>query len=275
MHYPRPVRTRHVVLFAVLLVLLLAATGLALGVVFAHGVWQNLWLNLLTEAAGTAFIVLFVDRLFERSERRERDDRRRAASEDLRVVLRALRSWLVALFLESEAGAKNHLRADDPDSVPVEPLLEGLPAYLGTINFAAPGPYKRDRYLVEWAKRSFDQTAMELARWERNFAGSAGLFDEGFREGAETLRSFVLGIGSFLEGMERYIVRERPTSPVFAYDGVTELTEANAARLVSQLRDFLGFYRDESERYGAVVADADAAGQAATASANGRAASRP
>ena len=250
--------TRHVVLFVLLLVLLLAATGLALGVVFAHGVWQNLWLNLLTEAAGTAFIVLFVDRLFERGERREREERRRAAILDLRVVLGALRSWLVALFRESEAGAEQQrlgraqdggeLRADDPDSVPVGPLLEDLSGYLGTINFAGPGRYKRDRYFVEWAKRSFDQTAMELARWERNFAGSAGVFDEDFRRGAETLRSFVLGIGSFLEGMERYVVRERPTSPVFAYDGVTELTEANLARLASQLREFLGFYRDESER---------------------------
>ena len=277
--------TRHVVLFVVLLVLVLATTGLALGVVFARGVWQNVWLNLLTEAAGTAFVVLFVDRLFERSDRRERDQRRRAAIQDLRVVLGALRSWLVALFRESEAGAEQQrvgrvqdggeLRADDPDTLPVGPLLEDLSEHLGTINFAAPGRYKRDRYFVEWAKRSFDQTAMELARWERNFAGSAGLFDEDFRRGAEALRSFVLGIGSFLEGMERYIVRERPTSPVFAYDGVTEVTEANVARFASQLREFLAFYRDESERYGAVVADADVAGEAAIPSANGRGGTRP
>jgi hypothetical protein len=250
------VSTRRLVLIVVLLVLLVAATGLTVGVVFADGVWESLWLNLLTEAAGAAFIVLFVDQLFERSRRHDQDQRRRAAIEDLQFVLLELRSWLVRLFLESESGRAYSKGIHDPDRVPVEAFLDGLPRYLSTIDFAAPGPYKRDRYFVEWARRSFDGTVLELARWEQNFAGSAGLFDEDFREGAERIRSFVRAVRSFLEGMERYVVRERPASPVFAYDGVTELTEETAGRLVSQLRDFLDFYRDQCERYGAAVPDA-------------------
>jgi hypothetical protein len=262
------VSTRRLVLIVVLLVLLAAATGLAVGVVFADGVWESLWLNLLTEAAGAAFIVLFVDQLFERSRRHDQDQRRRAAIEDLRFVLVELRSWLVRLFLESETGRASYRKDHDPARVPVEAFLDGLPRYLCGIDFAAPGSYKRDRYFVEWARRSFDTTVLELARWEQNFAGSAGLFDQDFRQGAERIHSFVRAFSSFLEGMERYVVRERPASPVLAYDGVTELTEETAGRLVSQLRDFLDFYRDQCERYGAAVPDADVIFEPATPSAD-------
>jgi hypothetical protein len=262
------VSTRRLVLIVVLLVLLVAATGLAVGVVLADGVWESLWLNLLTEAAGAAFIVLFVDQLFERSRRHDQDQRRRAAIEDLRFVLVELRSWLVRLFLESETGRASYRKDHDPARVPVEAFLDGLPRYLSRIDFAAPGSYKRDRYFVEWARRSFDTTVLELARWEQNFAGSAGLFDQDFRQGAERIHSFVRAFSSFLEGMERYVVRERPASPVLAYDGVTELTEETADRLVSQLRDFLDFYRDQCERYGVAVPDADVISEPATPSAD-------
>jgi hypothetical protein len=50
--------------------------------------------------------------------------------------------------------------------------------------------------------------------------------------------------------MERYILREQPAAPVYAFDGVTELTEDAACRLASRLRDSLSFYRDQFERYG-------------------------
>ena len=91
---------------------------------------------------------------------------------------------------------------------------------------------------------------MELARWERNFAGSDGIFDDDFRGGAEKLRGFVRAFGSFLEGMERYIVRDRPLPPVFAYEGVTELTEDEAAGRVSELREFLRFYAGSANATG-------------------------
>ncbi len=214
--------------------------------------WRDLWLNLLAEAFGAAFIVLFVDVLFERSKDRDRDERRRAAIADLGLVLRELRNWLARLYLESESPA-HHETADDPARLPAEAFLDDLPRYLGAIDFAAPGRYRRDRYLIEWARRSFDGTALELARWERNFAGSDGIFDDEFRRGAEQLRDFVRAIGSFLEGMERYIVRDRPSPPVFAYEGVTELTEDEAAGRVSELREFLRFYGEQCERYGTNV----------------------
>jgi hypothetical protein len=243
--------TRRIVVLAFVVV----GTGLGLGAVFADGVWRELWLNLLAEAAGAAFIVLFVDRLFERSRRKEGDERRRAAIENLRLVLRELQAWLVRLFLQSEWAVAYAKEADDPDRVPVEAFLDGLPRYLGTIDFAASGPFRQDRYFIEWARRSFDRTAFELARREQNFAGSAGIFDDAFREGAEGLADFVRAIGSVLEGMERYILREQPSSPVFAYDGVTELTEDRAGRLESELRDFLEFYRGQCERYDATIPD--------------------
>ena len=52
---------------------------------------------------------------------------------------------------------------------------------LGTIDFAAPGVLKRDRYFVEWARRSFDQTTIELGRWEFSFVGSATIAAFGTR----------------------------------------------------------------------------------------------
>jgi hypothetical protein len=237
-------RTRWIVL----LVFVVVGVGLGLGAALADGDWQDLWLNLLAEAAGAAFIVLFVDRLLERSKEKEREERRRAAIEDLGYVLRELRLWLVRLHQESQPAVPR-----DPERVPVETLVDGLPAYLGRIDFAAPGPYKRDRYFIEWARRSFDRTVVELARWEQNFAGAGGIFNDDFRHGAERLHDFIRATGSFLEGMERYILRESPSSPAFAYDGVTELTEAGAGRLVAQLRDFLEFYRHECERHGATL----------------------
>jgi hypothetical protein len=231
--------------------------GLTVGVVVAEGIWQDIWLSLLAEAAGAAFIVLFVDQLIERSKERDRDERRRAAVEDLRFVLRDLQKWLVGLFLRSDSAITHHEDAHDADRVPVEALVTGLPRHLGTIDFAAAGPYKRDRYFVEWARRSFDQTALELARWERNFAGSGGIFGDDFRSGAERLHSFIRATGSFLEGMERYIVRENPSSPVFAYQGITELTEEDAGRLESQLRDFLDFDRGQCKKYNATAPEFD------------------
>jgi hypothetical protein len=233
-------RTRRILLLVFAALLL----GFGLGAFLADGDWQDLWLNLFAETIGAAFIVLFVDRLLERSKEREREERRRAALEDLGYVLRELRMWLVRLL--QETGSVAH----DPDRLPAETLVDGLPGYLGRIDFAAPGLYKRDRYFVEWARRSFDRTVIELARWEQNFAGAAGIFDDDFRQGAERLHDFIRVTGSFLEGMERYILREMPSAPVFAYEGITELTEDDANRLVSQLRDFLGFYRRQCEQHG-------------------------
>jgi hypothetical protein len=146
-----------------------AGIGFGLGAAFADGDWQDWWLNLLAETIGAAFIVLFVDRLLERSKEKEREQRRRAAIKDLGYVLEELELWLVRLLQESELGLVR-----DPEQVPVATLVDGLPAYLGRIDFAAPGPYKRDRYFVAWARRSFDRTVIELARWEQNFAGAAG-----------------------------------------------------------------------------------------------------
>jgi hypothetical protein len=239
-------RTRWLVLLAFLVV----GIGLTVGAVLADGDWQDLWLNLLAEAAGAAFIVLFVDQLLERSKEKEREQRRRAAIGDLGYVLRELRLWLTRLLQESQP-ALSH----DPERVSLETLVDGLPAYLGRIDFAGPGLHKRDRYFVEWARRSFEEVAREIASWEQNFAGAAGIFDDDFRHGAERLRSFVRAAGSFLEGTERYILRERPSSPVSAYEGVTELTEDDAKRLVEQLRDFLAFYRGRCNQHGATVPD--------------------
>jgi hypothetical protein len=246
---------RRVVLLVVFVVLLVVATGLALAAVFAGGVWQDLWLNLLAEVAGAALIVFVVDQLFERSKEHQRDERRRAAIEDLSLVLRELQGWLARLFLQSEAGVAHRRETGDADRVPVETLLDGLPRALGTVDFAASGAYPRDRYFIEWARRSFEDTVGELARWEWSFAGSTGLFGDDFRAGAEKLRSFVRATRSFLEGMERYILREEPSVPVFAYEGVTELTEEGAGRLESELRDFLDFYRDQCRRYDTGVPD--------------------
>jgi hypothetical protein len=246
-------RTRRIVVLAFVVV----GTGLGVAAAFSDGVWQDLWLNLVAEAAGAAFIVLFIDRLLERSKQKEQDENRRAAIQDLRLVLRELQEWLVRLFLQSETAAARDQKGDDPDRVPVEAFLDGLPRYLGTIDFAAAGPYKRDRYVIEWARRSFNQTALELARWEQNFAGSAGLFDQDFRRGAEGLQSFIRTTSSFLEGMERYITRENVSSPVLAYQGITELTETNTSQLVSQLREFLQFYREQCQRYTGVAPELD------------------
>ena len=235
-------------LLLVLLALLMIGAGLAVGVVVAEGAWQDLWLNLLAETAGAALIVFLVDRIMERGKRKDGHARRRAAIEELRRSFVALREWLVQIRLH--AMAREIEGASDVEIESLEALLNDLPGLLGAVDFAAPAPYRRDRYFVEWAKRSFDESAVELARWERNFAGSAGIFDDEFRAGAEALHLFVREIGSFLSGMERYILREQPAAPVYAFDGVTELTENAACRLASRLRDSLNFYRDQFERYG-------------------------
>lgn len=237
--------TRRIVLGA----LAVAGACLGLAAAYAGGSWQDLWLNLVAEAIGVAFIVLFVDVLFERSKAREDDARRRTALHELGSILRELHAWL-ARFTASgpAAGERKPLGGTDA----LAGSLDGLAARLGTIDFAAPGDFKRDRYFVEWARRTFDQTTIELARWESNFVDSAGLFGDDFREGAESLRTFVRAMDAFLEGMERYVIRESPTSPVHAYEGITELTAESAARLVSDLQDFLRFYRKLCDRYGVV-----------------------
>jgi hypothetical protein len=148
------------------------------------------------------------------------------------VILRDLHEWLSSL-----SGA-----APDP--------LVALPETLTTIDFAAPGAPKRDRYVIEGARRTFERTTMDIARWEWNFVDTAGLFGDEFRRRAEDLRTFVSEIGSFLEGMERYILREQPTSPARAFDGITELTEERALYLAGELQDFLRFYRELCESYG-------------------------
>jgi hypothetical protein len=241
------VSTRRVVLVALAVV----GASLAVAAVYAHGSWRDLWLNLLAEAAGAAFIVLVVDVLFERSKAREHDVRRRLALSELGSILRELHAWIVDLSSTSDAGIVRHERAGDADAL--EASLNGLVGNLGAIDFAAPGVFKRDRYFVEWARRRFDQTTVELGRWEWSFVDSAGLFEDDFRQGAESLRNFVRAMGSFLAGMEHYIVREKPTSPVFAYEGVAELTAEDAARLASELQEFLRFYRDQCQRYGVAL----------------------
>jgi methyl-accepting chemotaxis protein len=237
-------RTRRLVFVA----LLLAGACFAVAAVYAHGSWRDLWLNLLAEAGGAAFIVLFVDVLFERSNARERELRRRRAIRELGAILGELQAWLVGMSSNSDGTAGRHEHAADPDLLGAD--LSRLVRNLGEIDFAAPGIFKRDEYFVEWARRSFDQTAGELARWEWSFVDSAGLFDDGFRHRAESLRRFVRAVSSFLEGMERYIVREKPTSATFAYTSITELTADSAAELVSDLQQFLRFYHEQRQLYG-------------------------
>jgi hypothetical protein len=72
--------------------LLVASACLGLATAYADGSWRDLWLNLLAEAVGVAFIVLFVDVLFELSEARERDGRRRAALHEFGSTLRQLQA---------------------------------------------------------------------------------------------------------------------------------------------------------------------------------------
>jgi hypothetical protein len=55
-HYARAVSTRRVVLVS----LLVASACLGLAAAYADESWRDLWLNLLAEAVGVAFIVLFV-----------------------------------------------------------------------------------------------------------------------------------------------------------------------------------------------------------------------
>jgi hypothetical protein len=57
--------------------------------------------------------------------------------------------------------------------------------------------------------------------------------------------------------VERHIVRETPSSPVFAYEGITELTRQTAERLVSQLRHFLSFYRSQCAKHRLGLPDPD------------------
>src|SRR5215218_4811690 len=83
----------------VLVVLLVAGAVLGVAAGLADGSWRDLWLNLFAEAIGAAFIVLFVDVLFERSEARERDGRRRAALHELGSTLRQLQAWLVGMLM--------------------------------------------------------------------------------------------------------------------------------------------------------------------------------
>jgi hypothetical protein len=40
---------------------------------------------------------------------------------------------------------------------------------------------------------------------------------------------------------------------VYAYEGITKLTPENAGRLVSELQEFVGFYREQCERYGVAI----------------------
>jgi hypothetical protein len=142
----------------------------------------------------------------------------------------------------------------DPDKIPVEAFIDNLPIYLGRIDFAAPGPYGRDEYFIQWARRSFEATVDELHRWERNFGGAAGIFDDDFRYRTQRLHDFFRAARSFLQGVEHYIVRERPSGQVTALAGnITELDEDNVGRLVEQLRDFLNFYRDQCAQYDADV----------------------
>ena len=102
----------------VLVALVVVGTVLALGAVFADGVWRDLWLNLLAEAFGAAFIVLFVDVLFERSRQRDRDERRRAAINELGYVLRELDWWLSGCLWQSETRSdrsRHTRRTGQPD----------------------------------------------------------------------------------------------------------------------------------------------------------------
>jgi hypothetical protein len=195
---------------------------------------------LLAEAVGVAFIVPFVDVLFERIEARERDGRRRAALHELGSTLRQLQAWLVAMFMAPGATSGT----EDGDDLSAG--LNGLADKLGTIDFAAPGVLKRDRYFVEWARRTFDQTTIELGRWELNFIDSARLFDDDFRQGAESLRQFVRAMGAFLQGMEHYVAGEADVTGV-------RIRGHHPGRLVSELQEFVGFYREQCERYGVAI----------------------
>jgi hypothetical protein len=239
-----------------LIALAIAAT-LVVGCVLTltRGTAHDLGLNLLAEALGAGLVLVVVERFVERDKRRETDGRRRAALEDLRFPLTELQSWLTRLFLES--GTAIAWFPQNPEAketgLPLETLIDHLPRYLGKIDFAGEGPRPQDRYFIEWARRMFETTVDELDRWERNFAGSAGIFDDDFRNGAESLHSFVRAVRLFLRGMEQYILRECPECPVTAYDGVTELDDSNVNRLVTQLHDFLKFYRAQCEQYRAEI----------------------
>jgi hypothetical protein len=166
--------------------------------------------------------VLF-DVLFERSEARERDGRRRAALTS-GSTLRQLQAWLVAMFMAPGATSGTQ-DADD-----LSASVNGLADKLGTIDFAAPGVLKRDRYFVERARRSFDQTTIELGRWERNFVDSARLFDG---DSARAPRASASSSVRWARSAQAWSItsREKPTSPVYAYEGITELTPENAGDL--------------------------------------------
>jgi len=238
------VSTRRVVIvvFVAVGICLVLAAGVS------GGSWRDLWLNLLAETVGAAFIVLVVDVLFERSRARDREAKRRVAIVELGSIFRELQTWRVRMLAASGSATEPHEHADDLDALAAN--LHMFVEALGAIDFAAPGALGRDRYFVEWARRSFDATTDELAHWELHFVDSGGLFDDEFRRGAESLRRFVRTMSSFLEGMELYVLREQPTTPVHAYDGVTELTADRAAVLASELEEFLRFYGAQRERYG-------------------------
>lgn len=237
---------------------LLAFAGAAIAVAaVTSGSAHDVALNLVAEAIGIGVLSYVVDLLISRERKRRLALQQRAAIEDLRFVLIEIQQWLGRLYLESSTPIAWYSADENKDEIPVETLIDYLPSYLGKIDFAGPGSWQRDTFFIEWARRAFEMIVREFERWERNFAGAAGLFDDDFRSGTESLHGFIRAVGSFLEGMERVILREPSPGSVFAYDPdepITELRdEAATLRLVAQLHAFLGFYRRECERYEADV----------------------
>lgn len=214
------------------------------------GAPRDLMLNLGAESFGAGLILFVVEQALESDRRRQRDDERRAALEQLGYPLIELRRWLARLWMESREGLAYWV-GDNRDAVPVEAFIEQLPVYLGTVDFAAPGTHPRDRHFIDWADRSFATVVDEFHRWERTYAGAASLFDVEFRSSAEALHSFIRAMSSFLAGVAAYVHREAPEASVYSYDGVTELEADSAGRLVAPLRAFFNFYREEAARYGA------------------------
>jgi hypothetical protein len=205
----------------VLVVLLVAGAVLGVAVGLADGSWRDLWLNLFAEAVGAAFIVLFVDLLFERSEARERDGRRRAALHELGSTLRQLQAWLVGMLMAPGATSGT----SDADALSAS--LNSIVKKLGRTDFGAPGILRRDRYLVEWARRSFDETTIELGRWELSFADSAGL----------SMTTSVKAPGASASSSARWAPSSKAWSSTSCGRGRRHrLTAENAGRLVSELQ---------------------------------------
>ena len=237
---------------------LAAVTGAAIAVAaLTTDSIHDVALNVVAEAFGVGVLSYVVDLLISKDRKRRLALQQRAALEDLRFVLIEIQQWLGRLYLESSSPIAWYSPEENRDEIPVETLIDYLPSYLGKIDFAGPGSSRRDKYFIEWARRGFGMIVDEFERWERNFAGAAGLFDDDFRSGTESLHSFIRAAGSFLEGMERFVLREPPPGPVLAYDAddpITELRdEKMTSRLVDKLHAFLEFYRRECERYEAEV----------------------